>query len=673
MDATNPLLALFETPPFDQIEPEHFAPAIREGIELARHEIDAITEQSDRPDFTNTIAALDASGERLGLVSDIFFNLNSAETNDTLQALARELSPEITAFQNDVSLNPALFARVKEVWENRDQETLSPEQQTLLEKTYLRFVRNGALLDAEKQQELREIDVELSRLSLTFGEHVLAETNDYELHLTDEDDLKGLPDPVRQEAAETAKERGKTGWIFTLHAPSYVPFITYAENRSLRETLMRAYGQRAFRENEQNNEQTVRALVDLRRKRAQLLGYDTHAVFVLERRMAQTPETVTTFLSHLREKALSAAEKDVKAVQALAKELDGIEDLKRWDFAYYSEKLRKQLFDLDDELLRPYFALEQVIQGAFATAGKLYGIRFESRDDIAVYHPDVSVYEVLDKDGTHLSLLYADFFPRAGKRAGAWMTSFRGQYFQNDLEKRPQISIVCNFTKPTADLPSLLTFNEVKTLFHEFGHALHGMLAKGRYGSLTGTHVFWDFVELPSQVMENWCYEKECLDLFAKHHETGEPFPEEWLQRLKASAQFQEGYQTIRQLSFGLLDMAWHHRTGGVEDVRALEAEALASTQVLPPVSDTNTSCQFSHIFQGGYSAGYYSYKWAEVLDADAFERFQEAGIFNSEVAQAFRTHILEAGGSEHPQVLYERFRGKAPDPDALLRRAGLL
>ncbi|GAB5526061.1 MAG: M3 family metallopeptidase [Roseivirga sp.] len=675
----NPLLSIpdtpFQTPPFSQIKNEHFLPAIQELITSAKAEIAAITGQSEPADFSNTIEALERSGELLDRASSVFFNLNSAETNDELQAIARDISPILSEFSNDILLNEQLFERVKAAYDHTDQEELTPEQQMLLNKTYKGFVRNGALLNDEQKTKLREIDVTLSRLSLEFGEHVLAETNRYEMVLENESDLDGLPDHAKEMAAQTAMEKGHEGkWVITLDYPSYVPFMTYATNRELRKALSLAFSSKGFKGDELDNQEIVKEIVKLRNERAQLLGYDTHAHFVLEERMAESPEKVMSFLDEIQQYGKPGAEKDVAEVAAYAMKTDGLTDLQRWDFGYYSEKLKKEKYTIDDELLKPYFKLENVVDGVFQTATKLYGLHFKENTEIDRYHPDVTVYEVTDAEGNHVAIFYADFFPRAGKRAGAWMTSFAGQYKDEQGDHRPLISNVCNFTKSTATTPSLLTFNEVTTLFHEFGHGLHGMLANGTYGSLSGTSVYWDFVELPSQILENWCYEKECLDLFAKHYETGEPIPEELIQKIKDSANFMEGYQTMRQLGFGKLDMAWHGQdNSAVEDVAAFERAILEENSVLPAVEGTNMSCSFSHIFQGGYSAGYYSYKWAEVLDADAFAYFQEQGIFNQVVANKFKENILAAGGSEHPMTLYKRFRGQEPDVKALLKRAGLI
>jgi peptidyl-dipeptidase Dcp len=675
----NPLLHIpdtpFGTPQFSKIEHAHFLPAFKTLISQAKEEIHGIVQKREPANFENTIVALERSGQLLDRASSVFFNLNSAETNDELQAIARDVSPLLSEFSNDILLNEELFARVKAAFDTTDQQQLTPEQAMLLNKTYKGFVRNGALLNDEQKATLRSIDIKLSRLSLEFGEHVLAETNRYELVLDKETDLDGLPDHAREMAAQTAKEKGYDGkWVITLDYPSYIPFMTYASNRQLRQELSKAFASKGFKGDELDNQEIVKELVNLRNERARLLGYPTHAHFVLEERMAESPEKVMSFLEEIQQFGKPGAEKDVAEVAAYAKKLDGLEDLQRWDFGYYSEKLKKEKYTIDDELLKPYFKLENVVDGVFQTANKLFGLNFKENTEIDKYHPEVTVYEVTDAEGQHVAVFYADFFPRPGKRAGAWMTSFAGQYKDESGNHRPIISNVCNFTKPTASTPSLLTFNEVTTLFHEFGHALHGMLANGTYESLSGTSVYWDFVELPSQILENWCYEKECLDLFARHYKTGETIPEALIQRIKDSANFMEGYQTMRQLGFAKLDMAWHGRDNSdVEDISAFEKAILEENSVLPAIEGTNMSCSFSHIFQGGYSAGYYSYKWAEVLDADAFAYFQENGIFNKTVADRFKKHILAAGGSEHPMTLYKRFRGQEPDVKALLRRAGLI
>jgi peptidyl-dipeptidase Dcp len=675
--AQNPLLHTFNTPfqstPFASISLSHFEDAFPLLIKAAREEIDAIVADSAEPSFKNTIEALEFAGMNLGRASEIFFNLNSAETSDEMQAFAQKLSPELTAFSNDIVLNDALFAKVKKVYEQKESLHLSKEGQRLLEKTYLRFTRNGSLLPEDKRKRLREIDKELAGLSLTFGENILKETNAYELHLTDEKDLSGIPESIKEAAQAEAKERGKDGWVFTLQYPSYVPFMTYASNRTLRKKLHTAFGSRGFGNNEFNNEKNVQAIVNLRLERAKLLGYQSHAQYILEQRMASSVDKVNAFLGDLLTKALPAAQSDVKEVEALAKE-DGITDFQKHDFAYYAEKLKQKRFAIDDEMLKPYFPVDAVVEGVFETAKRLYDLHFVKRTDIDVYHPDVTVFEVKNNTGEHVALFYADFFPRKGKRAGAWMTSYRSQHIKNGEEYRPHVSIVCNFSKPSKDTPGLLTFNEVNTLFHEFGHALHGMLAKGSYPSITGTSVYWDFVELPSQILENWCYEKECLELFAKHYKTGELIPGELIEKIKAAATFMEGNQTVRQISFGLLDMGWHSVTEPVQtDVDSFEKSAMKQAEVMPGIPGTNMSTAFSHIFQGGYSAGYYSYKWAEVLDADAFELFKQNGVFDKATADTFRECILEPGGSEHPLELYKRFRGHELDVTPLLKRAGLI
>lgn len=662
------------TAPFSQIKIEDYVPAFQEGIALAKAEIDAIVNNPDAPTFENTIVAMDYSGDILDRLSSIFFNLNSAETNDEMQKIAQEVSPWLSEFGNDIRLNAELFARVKAVYDQKESLNLNPEQTTLLDKKYKSFSRNGANLPEEKKNQLREIDKELSKLSLQFGENVLAETNNFELHLTDVKDLSGLPEGTIEAARLLAKNQEKEGWIFTLDHPSYVPFLTYADNRELRKKMAIAFGAKGFQKNEFNNEENVLKIAKLRHERANLLGYKTHAHFVLEERMAESPEKVFSFLNDLLAKAKPAAQKEFAELTAFAKELHGIEQLEKWDGAYYSEKLKQQLFNLDDEKLKPYFQLEKVLEGAFTVAKKLYGLTFTEVFDIDKYHEEVTTYEVRDADNNLVSIFYADFFPRKGKRNGAWMTSFKSQYVKDGVNERPHISNVCNFTKPTETKPSLLTFNEVTTLFHEFGHGLHGMLADTVYPSLSGTSVYWDFVELPSQIMENWCYEPEALALFANHYETGEIIPIEYVQKIKESASFQEGLATLRQLSFGLLDMAWHGQDPtNITDLKTFETEQFANTQLYPDVKENAMSTAFSHIFQGGYSSGYYSYKWAEVLDADAFEYFHENGIFNEEIAKKFKDNVLSKGGTEHPMTLYKRFRGQEPKPEALLKRAGLL
>lgn len=659
--------------PFNQIKLTDYKEAFEKTIELARNEIDSIVNNPEIPTFSNTIDALDYSGENLDRLSSIFFNLNSAETCDEMQKIAQEVSPLLTAFSNDIALNEELFKRVKAVYDQKDTLTLTTEQATLLDKKFKGFSRNGALLSEEDKLKLREIDTELAKLKLTFGENVLAETNNYQLHITNEADLKGLPDGTKEMAASLAKSKNLEGWVFTLDFPSYLPFVTYVENRELRKEIAIAAGKKAFQNNEFDNQENVKRIVELRHKRANLLGYQSHSHFVLEERMAQNPEKVQSFLNNLLEKAKPAAHKEFAELTAFAKELDGIDQLEKWDGAFYSEKLKQKLFRLDDELLKPYFKLENVLNGAFTIAEKLFGITFKEVFDIDKYHKDVQTFEVLDFEGKLVAIFYSDFFPRKGKRNGAWMTSFKPQYTKNGINERPHVSIVCNFTPPTETKPSLLTFNEVTTLFHEFGHALHGMLANTTYPSLSGTSVYWDFVELPSQVMENWCYEPEALALFAKHYETGEIIPQQYVEKIKESASFLEGMATLRQLSFGILDMTYHGKSQTIDDVKAFEKQAMEGTSLYPDVAENCMSTSFSHIFQGGYSSGYYSYKWAEVLDADAFAYFQEKGIFNKEVATKFKDNVLSKGGTELPMELYKKFRGQEPKVEALLKRAGLL
>lgn len=670
----NPLLTPFDTAPFSQIKNEHFKPAFLEAIENARTEIDAITVNPEAPSFENTLEALEFSGQQLDRISSVFFNLNSAETNAEIQKIAQEVSPLLSEFSNDITLNEKLFQRIKSVYDMREQLSLATEQHTLLDKKYKSFSRNGANLSEDKKGRLREIDAQLATLKLKFGENILAETNAFELLLTDLSDLKGLPEGAKEAAAQLAKSKEKEGWLITLDYPSYIPFMKYAENRELRKKLSFAFGSKGFKGNDLDNQENVLKIAQLRYERAQLLGYTTHAHFVLEERMAETPENVHSFLNELLEKAKPAAEREYAELEAFAKDLDGIDRLEKWDGAYYSEKLKQKMFSLDDEQLKPYFKLENVINGVFTVAEKLFGLHFQEVFDVEKYHEEVKTYRVYDTEANFISLFYADFHPRSGKRGGAWMTSYKSQYIRHGENVRPHISNVCNFTKPTESKPSLLTFNEVTTLFHEFGHGLHGMLADTTYPSLSGTSVFWDFVELPSQVMENWCYEKEALELFATHYKTGEVIPMELIEKIKASATFQEGMATLRQLSFGLLDMSWHGADPtAITNVKTQENKAFSGTNLYPETPETCMSVAFSHIFQGGYSSGYYSYKWAEVLDADAFAYFKEEGIFNKDIAHKFKEHVLSKGGTENPMVLYKRFRGAEPKVEALLERAGLL
>jgi peptidyl-dipeptidase Dcp len=670
----NPLLHPFDLAPFSAVKNEHFLPAFHQLIADTKAEIDAVVASTEEPTFENVIETLEYSGEQLDRVSSLFFNLNSAETNDEIQQIAQEISPLLSELANDIALNEGLFNKVKYVFEHTDVNSLLPEQKMLLEKKYKGFVRNGANLAASDKEKLRELDKELSVLKLKFGENVLAEMNRFEMLVTEKSELSGLPEDALRTAAELATSKGKTGWMFTLAYPSYIPFMKYADNRELRKRMALAAGSQCFKGDELDNQQHVLRLVTLKYQRAQLLGYKSHADFVLEERMATNPETVQAFLNDLLVKAKPVAQKEFDTLQAFANELDGIETLEKWDSAYYTEKLKNKLFNLDDEKLKPYFELNNVLNGAFTVANRLFGLTFNQVDTVDVYHPEVSTYEVKNEAGELVSYFYADFHPRAGKRNGAWMTSFKDQKRKNGVNERPHISNVCNFTPPSADKPALLTFNEVTTLFHEFGHGLHGMLANTTYPSLSGTNVYWDFVELPSQIYENWCYEKECLDLFAKHYQTGENLPIEYIEKIKESSNFMEGMATLRQLSFGLLDMAWHSgNPENIQSVKAFERKAMEGTSFFPDVENNCMSVSFSHIFGGGYSSGYYSYKWAEVLDADAFELFKEKGLLSREIGKSFEENILSKGGSEHPMELYKRFRGRAPQPEALLKRAGLL
>lgn len=678
----NPLLVSFDTPfevpPFKDIKASHYKEGIGEALKEARQEVEKIIENDQSPTFENVIEALEHVGEKLGRNTSILFNLNSAETNDEIQQIAQDISPLLSEFNSEVKQNEGLFKKVKTIYDQKEALDLDEEQNMLLKETYLDFVRRGAELEGEKKKRFKEISIELSKLSLKFSEHVLSETNSYKLVIDQEHHLSGIPKDVKERAAALARQKGEEGkWIFTLHAPSYVPFMEYADHRPLRETMYRAFMSKCFKEETNDNKEMVLQLVQLRAEMADLLGYPTYAHYILEQRMAETPEKVTLFLEDLLSKSLPKAKEEVDEIKSFMKSIGAEHELQRWDWAYYSEKLRKEKYALDDEIIKPYFKIENVIAGVFKTAEKLYGISFEEYPALPVYHEEVKAYQVKDKSGEVVSVFFADFFPREGKRGGAWMTSFRQQKKVKGLNIIPQVSIVCNFTPSSEGNPSLLKFDEVKTLFHEFGHALHGMLADTHYQSLSGTNVYWDFVELPSQIMENWCYEKECLDLFATHHETGEAIPSELIDKIKESSTYHEAYATVRQISLGLLDMAWHGLSFAeakkITDVNEFERASFARTELFPEVADTNTSVQFSHIFGGGYAAGYYSYKWAEVLDADAFSVFQEKGIFDKETAESFKSNILSKGGTAHPMVLYKNFRGKEPSVHPLLKRAGLL
>lgn len=669
----NPLISDFEFAPFDSIQYEHFEPAFDFALKEAYQEIEDITTQTEIPSFENTIEKLEASGRKLDRISSILFNLNAAETSEKIQQIAQKVSPLLSKFQNDIILDEKLFLRVKEVYQLKEKLQLTKEQERLLEHTYLNFQRNGANLDEVKQKRLREIDEKLAQLSLQFGQNSLAESNAFKLHLTQKSDLDGLPDYAIEMAKNEAENEGKEGYIFTLQYPSYLAFMKFAKNRALRKQMAIAFGKKGFQDNPHNNEKIVLEIVSLRLERANLLGFDTHADFVLQQRMAKNPETVQGFLNELLAKTKQPALKELEELKAFAKEKEGINNLQKWDVAYFSEQLKQQKFSINEDQLKPFFELSKVVNGVFEIAKKLAGLHFEAIDTIPTYHEEVTTYKVTDEQGNYVAILYTDFHPRPGKRDGAWMTVYKNQYIENGENSRPHISIVCNFTRPTKKTPSLLTFNEVTTLFHEFGHALHGMLANTTYASLSGTSVFWDFVELPSQLLENWCYEEEALSLFAKHYQTEELIPIETIQKIKASANFQEGMQTLRQLSFGMLDMAWHNtKVAPSIPVKKIEIKALEVTQLLPDVEENCMSTSFGHIFQGGYAAGYYSYKWAEVLDADAFAFFKQKGIFNKEVANSFKENILTKGGTEDPMELYVRFRGQEPSIDALLKRAGL-
>ena len=677
--SNNPLTQKFQTPngmiPFPEIRVEHFMPAIQSGLADAQNRISQIRDNPQAPSFENTILALETASEKLEIASEVFHNLHGAEADDRMHSLAREIGPKLAEFSNDVLLDAKIFARVKAVYDSRAQATLNLEQLRVLEKSYKGFVRNGALLEEAKKNQLRTIDQELSKLAPQFSENLLKATYGFELEIANAADLKGLPESAVEAAQVRAKQKGKDNcWLFSLEAPSYIPFVTYCENRALREKMHRAYGSRAHG-GEFDNQEILKRIANLRYERALLLGFKNHADYVLQERMAETPQKVQDFLERILKVAKPAADREIEEVKELARSMGLKEPLQAWDTAFYSEKLKQKKFNFDEEELRPYFKLENVVNGVFETAKRLYNLEFTELKDPPVYHADVRVFEVRDASSKqYIGLFYTDFFPRPTKRGGAWMTPLREQGLFGGEVRRPHIGIVCNFTKPTETKPSLLSFDEVRTLFHEFGHALHGLLSECTYRSVAGTNVYWDFVELPSQIMENWTSEKEALDLFASHYETGAKIPVELTEKIRQSSTFLAGSACVRQLSLGLLDMAWHGRDPrAVQDVEAFEKEVLDRTRVLPRVEGTCTSSQFSHIFAGGYSAGYYSYKWAEVLDADAFELFKEKGLFNGDVARKFRTQILSRGGTAHPMELYKNFRGREPDPDALLRRDGLI
>jgi peptidyl-dipeptidase Dcp len=673
----NPLLSEYKTPfntvPFDKIRHEHYTPAFDTAFNRARVEIDSITNNPAAPDFENTIEALEFSGKLLSEVSEILSNLNEAETDSGIQALSREMSPRLAEFSNDITLNEALFKKVKTVYENTDTAKITTEQRMLLDKTYKMFIRNGANLNETDKEEYRAVTKELSELTVKFGENVLAETNNYVLNITDSANLAGLPQDVIIAAAEEAKKRGKEGWIFTLQYPSFMPFQKYADNRELRKEITIAYNTRGLHNNANDNQEIIKRITGLRLRMANLLGYPTYAAFVLSERMAENTVKVESFLNELLNASMPAAKEELAEVTEYAKKLGANFDIQPWDWSYYSEKLKKEKFDIDDEATRPYFKLENVYNGVFQLANKLYGLTFKENKEIPVYNPDVVAYEVYDETGKFLAILYMDFFPREGKSQGAWKTEFKPQFKKNGVDNRPQISLVFNFTKPSTEKPSLLTYSDVQTVLHEFGHALHGMLSDVTYSSLSGTNVYRDFVELPSQIMENWAEQKQWLDLVAIHYSTGQKMPAELLQKIIESKNFNEGYASIRQLSFGLDDMAWHTITepykGNIVD---FEKKATLPARLLPPVTGTAMSAGFNHIFSGGYAAGYYGYKWAEVLDADAFSLFKQNGIFDKATAKSFRDNILSKGGTEPPMILYKRFRGHEPSIEPLLIRSGL-
>lgn len=674
---TNPLLEKsthpYNAPAFDKIKTEHYLPAFKEAIAEGKQEIEAIVNNQQEPTFENTILALNYAGEKLNTVSALFFNINEANTNEQMQKTAEEISPLLTEYSMSITLNEKLFERVKAVYQQKESLNLGQEEARLLEQTYKQFANNGANLSPEDKEKFAKIQEELSLLSLKFGNNTLAATNAFILHITDSTQLAGLPAYAVSAGASEAKARNLEGWVFTLQHPSMSPFMQFSQNRELREKMWRASNTKCIG-GEFDNQAIVKRIAELRIQEANLLGHKLYSDYALEERMAKNTETVNNFLNDLLEKSLPYAKKDVEAIQKYANQ-NGLEGkLMPWDFSYYSEKLKNEKYAINDELLKPYFKLENVQKAVFALADSLYGLKFTEAKDIPGYHPDVQVYDVTDANGRHMALFYSDFYPRDSKSGGAWMTEFRGQGFNKDgVEERPFISIVCNFTKPTETEPSLLTFYEVTTLLHEFGHALHGILAEGKYSGLTGTNVARDFVELPSQIMENWATQKEYLASFAKHYQTGEVIPDELIQKIIDSKNYNSGYASVRQLNFGITDMAWHTISEvPQEDVVTYEAKAIERAQIMPYIEGTAFSTSFGHIFSGGYAAGYYSYKWAEVLEADAFQVFKEKGIFNKEVAESFRKNILSRGNIEDADVLYRNFRGRDPRPEALMEKLGM-
>lgn len=675
--ATNPLISgktvgKYEAFPLDELKKEHFLPAIKKALKEAKQNIQKIRENKEEANFDNTILALETASENLDNITTLYYNLMGMESDDEFKSLAQEISPLLSDFKNEIMTDPILFDRVKKVY--KDSEKLNSEQKRLVELNYKSFTRNGALLDDEKKKELRKIDMELSKLSPKFAQNVLASTNSFQLHITDKKELEGIPESALEAAEDTAEKKGyDSGWLFTLQMPSLLPVLKFAENRNLREKMNRAFGSRAYKDKFDNCD-ILKKIASLRYTRAKLLGFKNHAEYVLKERMAETPEKVEEFLDRIKNAAKPVALKEVKELKKLAKERDNISDFQVWDSAFYSEKLKKKKYDFDEEKLRPYFKMENVVDGLFKVANKLYGVNFQKNNDIPVYHEDVQVFEVKDDKDSFVGLLYVDLFPRETKRSGAWMTTFRTQGLHNGEIKRPHAAVVANLTPSTKKKPSLLNLNEVTTLFHEFGHSLHALLSDCTYASLASPNVYWDFVELPSQIMENWVTEPEALELFAKHYETGEVIPKKMIEKIKKIRKYHAGMNNLRQIQLGLIDMAWHDKDpSNIEDVGKFEDEVVEDTRLYPKVDGKNTSASFAHIFAGGYSAGYYSYKWAEVLEADAFELFKENGIFDRKTARSFRENILARGNTDHPMNIYVKFRGRKPDPDAMLKKFGLL
>lgn len=668
----NVLFSDFDYAPFNQIKNSDYLTSIRHGINELKSEIDTILSNKNTT-FKNTIEALDYSGLKLDRITSIFFNINAAETSKEIQDIAVTLSPELSELKNYILLNDKLYKKVKTVYNLTDKNSLSNEENTLLENTYKSFLRNGANLSNKDKNKLRKLDIMLGKLSLNFGQNLLKETNEYELLISDEKKLDGLSHDHKEAAKMLAKSKNKKGWLFTLDYPSFSALITYCKNRSLRKEITIAFGQRAFKNNESDNQKVILEIINLRYQKAILLGYKSYSEYVLEERMAKNTKNVMNFLEGLVEKVKPVAKKEFKVLENYAKSIDNIDNLEKWDISFYTEMYKKHKYDVDQEKLKPYFSLTNVLNGAFEISNKLYGLNFKKISTIDTYNDEVNTYEVNDEKNNFIALLYTDFHPRNGKRGGAWMTSYKPQYIFKNNNQRPHISIVCNFTRPIKNKPSLLTFNEVTTLFHEFGHALHGILANTKFKSLSGTNVSWDFVELPSQIFENWCYEEEALNIFAFHYKTKKLIPIELINKIKESANYNQASQTLRQLSLAILDMNWHNINPiKIKSVKEYEHKILKKLTFTKDLNVTCTSTSFSHIFQGGYSSGYYSYKWAEVLDADAFEYFKEKGIFNKSIASKFKDNILSKGGTQDPMDLYIKFRGRKPKINALLNRAGI-